>query len=94
MKKKSEVSEKVVEKKVVLKYELTFTLNGKTDIVKTNDVKEAIVSLKPEFPFTEAYITVRFGDVSRERMLGLQQVKKLFNDPEFLDVFIINLLLD
>ncbi len=92
MKKKTE--EVVEKKKVVPKYELTFTLNGKTDVVKTNDVKASIVSLKPEFPFTEAYITVKWGDVSRERMLGLQQVKKLFNDPEFLDVFIINLLLD
>jgi len=74
-------------------YNLTLNFNGETYTKRAKDVKSAIMSLKPTLLFTDVYITVKDKEDFRERKLNLFQGRKLFQDENFLDVFIINLLL-
>lgn len=74
-------------------YNLTLKFNGETFNKRPKDVRKAILSLKPDWLHTEVYVTIKKGNDIRERKLNLIQGKKLFNDENFLQVFIINLLL-
>lgn len=74
-------------------YNLTLNFNGETFTKRPKDIKKTIMSLKPEVLFTDIYVTFKTGKDVRERKLNLTQGKKLFNNEDFLDVFIINLLL-
>ena len=74
-------------------YNLTLIFNGETFNKRPKDIKKAILSLKPDWLHTEIYVTLKKGDDVRERKLNLIQGKKLFNKEDFLDVFIMNLLL-
>lgn len=79
-----------------MKYNLTLLMNGETIKKRTENIKEAILSLKPEVLVTEIYVIVqKVGSKdTTERKLNLIQGKKLFRDENFLDVFIMNLLLE
>lgn len=71
-------------------------MNGETIKKRTENIKDAILSLKPEVLVTEIYVNVQkvgSKDIT-ERKLNLVQGKKLFRDENFLDVFIMNLLLE
>jgi hypothetical protein len=84
---------KVVKKLQEVKlYKVEMIFNGETFLVKTNDLKEAIMSLKPEALQTELYITIQKGELEMTRKLTLVQGRKLFNDEMTLDIFITNLL--
>ena len=74
-------------------YNLTLSFNGETFKKRPKDIKEAILSLKPPVLFTDIYVTLQSKGDIRERKLNLLQGKKLFNNEDFLDVFIINLLI-
>lgn len=78
------------------KYNLTLLLNGLTIKKRTENIKDAILSLSPEVLYTEIYVIVsKVGSKDKiERRLNLTQGKKLFNNEDFLDAFINNLLLD
>lgn len=79
-----------------MKYNLTLLMNGETIKKRTENIKDAILSLKPEVLVTEIYVIVqKVGSKdTTERKLNLIQGKKLFRDENFLDVFIMNLLLE
>lgn len=79
-----------------MKYNLTLLMNGETIKKRTENIKDAILSLKPEVLVTEVYVNVqKVGSKDKtERKLNLIQGKKLFRDENFLDVFIMNLLLE
>ena len=74
-------------------YHLKMTFNGETFEVDTDNIGETILALKPEVLFTEIYLTISLGDFVRERRQTLDQGKKLFNNDEYLEVFLINLAL-
>ena len=78
------------------KYNLTLLFNGETFKKRTANLKEAILSLKPEALVTEVYLIVKpvgSKEDATERKLNLIQGKRLFNNEEFMEVFINNLLL-
>jgi len=72
---------------------LTLSFNGETYNKRPKDVKEAILSVKPQFLYTDVYVTLKDKNDVRERKLNLYQGRKLFLDENFLDIFIMNLLL-
>lgn len=74
-------------------YNLTLKFNGEEFKKRAKDIKKAILSLKPEWLHTEVYVTLKKGDDVRERKLNLTQGKNLFRNEDFLDVFVMNLLL-
>lgn len=74
-------------------YNLKMTLNGETHEVSTDNLREAILSLKPEVLFTEVYMTITKGDFTRDRHLSLKQGKQLFASDTALEIFLINLFL-
>jgi len=74
-------------------YNLTLKFNGEELTKRRKDIKQAILSLKPEWLHTEVYVTLKKGDDVRERKLNLTQGKNLFRNEDFLDVFVMNLLL-
>lgn len=74
-------------------YYLTLNFNGETYTKRPKDVKSAIISVKPQFLFTDVYVTLKNKSDVRERKLNLHQGRKLFQDENFLDVFVMNLLL-
>lgn len=73
---------------------LTLSFNGETYTKRPKDVKAAIISVKPQLLFTDVYVTLKNNknDV-RERKLNLHQGRKLFQDENFLEVFVMNLLM-
>lgn len=78
-------------------YRIVIERNGETIKKRTDDVKEAILSSKPELLFTDVYITVSKGAGKikevMERKLNLVQGKRLYSSEEMLEVFINNLLI-
>jgi hypothetical protein len=77
-------------------YYLTMQFNGETyEKRPRKDIKEAILSLRPEQLHTDIFVTLKNKEDIRERHLTLTQGKKLFNetDNDFIDVFIMNLTL-
>jgi hypothetical protein len=78
------------------KYNLTLLFNGETFNKRATNLKEAILALKPEALVTEVYVKVKpvgSKEDDTERKLSLIQGKKLFNNEDFMTVFINNLLL-
>lgn len=75
-------------------YHLTLNFNGETFTKRPKDIKKAILSLKPEMLLTEMYVTLKNKKDIRERKLTLIQGRKLFNNEDFLDIFINNLLIN
>lgn len=75
-------------------YNLTLNFNGETFTKRPKDIKKAILSLKPEMLLTEMYVTLKNKKDIRERKLTLIQGRKLFNNEDFLDIFINNLLIN
>lgn len=77
-----------------MKYNLTLLFNGETKKKRTENIKDTILSLKPEVLYTEVYVILsEVGSKNKtERRLSLRQGKQLFNSDSFFDVFIINLL--
>jgi hypothetical protein len=76
------------------KYSLKMTFNGEEFNTKTNDLDDAILSLKPELLHTEVYVTATKGKEESERRLSLTQAKRVFRDDLVRQVFIHNLLLN
>lgn len=76
-------------------YNLTLQFNGETFKKKSKreTLKRTILSFRPDVLYTEMYVTLKDKQDVRERKLTLVQGKNLFNNEDFLDVFIINLLL-
>lgn len=75
-------------------YNLTLQFNGKKFTKRPKDIKQAILSLKPDILHTEMYVVLKKGSDIRERKLNLRQAKSLFNNEDFLDIFIMNLLIN
>lgn len=78
------------------RYVFSILMNGETYTTGINgacDIKEAILSFKPEVLYTEVYVIVDDSGEVRDRKLTLIQGKKLFNDEDFIEIFINNLLL-
>lgn len=72
-------------------YNLTLNFNGETYNKRPKDLRGSILSVRPQFLYTDVYITLKNKKDVRERKLNLTQGKKLFNDSDFLDVFVMNL---
>jgi hypothetical protein len=68
--------------------------NGETFEKRPKDVRQAILALKPAQLHTDIFVTLKKGNDVRERHLSLSQGKKLFNNEDFLDVFVLNLMLN
>lgn len=75
-------------------YNLTLKFNGETFNKRPKDIKQAILSLKPDVLHTEMYVVLKKGSDIRERKLNLRQGKSLFNSEDFLDIFVMNLLVN
>lgn len=74
-------------------YKLELVINGEKKVIKTDNLKESILKLKPDQVFTEMYITITKGEAMFEKKFNLIQARKFFNDDMFLDIFINNLML-
>lgn len=74
-------------------YNLTLKFNGETYNKRPKNIQEGILLLKPEILHTEMYVILKNKQDIRERILTLKEGKKLFNDKDFLDIFVNNLLL-
>lgn len=72
------------------KYKIEMVFNGETfskTIEDKKDIKEAILSFKPDFVHTEGYINITHGDANFQRKLTLIKLRKLFADPQDLELF-------
>jgi len=58
-----------------------------------DSIKEAILSVKPELLMTEMYVTLKENGHIRERLLTLFNGRQLFNSDDYLDVFVMNLIM-
>ena len=72
---------------------LTLQFNGETFKKRPKDLREAILSVKPDVLHTEMYVTLKRGEDVREKRLNLREGRRLFNNSDFMDVFLMNLTL-
>jgi len=76
-------------------YNLSGTINEVTFKKRTKDIAKTLLELKPEFVFTDTYITLSTGagknKVTTERKVNLVQSKRLFNNEDALSIFVMNL---
>ena len=79
-------------------FKLTSRINEVVFNKRTSDIKKTILEIKPDFVFTDSYFTLSSGSginkVITERKLNLLQTKKLFNNEDVLDIFIVNLMME
>lgn len=75
-------------------YNLTLKFNGETFNKRPKDIKKAILDTKPDVLHTEMYVILKKGNDVRERKLNLRQGKSLFNNEDFLNIFVMNLQLN
>jgi hypothetical protein len=73
-------------------YSLSISLNDKTYEAETDDLREAIQSLKPEFLRTKVILKITKEGKTLERVLYLQRGKMLFQNKYYMDVLINNLI--
>lgn len=74
-------------------YVIEMIFNGSSFRKRTDNVNQAITDLKPDVLFTELYATFKSGKYVIERNLNLIQGKRLFNNDDFREAFISNLML-
>jgi len=74
------------------KYTIWIKFNDQEYTIQSDDVASAILSVKPEFLFTELYMTIKADDMTLEREFTLVQGKRLFNNEDNLEIFTSNLL--
>ena len=74
------------------KYTIWMKFNDQEHTIQSDDVASAILSVKPEFLFTELYMTIKADNMSLEREFTLVQGKRLFNNEDNLEIFTSNLL--
>jgi hypothetical protein len=94
------VKEKTIAKKVEKEktpkesklYSLFISLNDKTFDIETDDLRESIRSVEPEFLRTKVIIKVTKDGKTLERVLYLAKAKMLFQNKYAMDSLINNLL--
>ena len=74
-------------------YLLEVVMNNESFAVETDNLDEAIVSLKPEQLLSEVYIKVTKGEATCERRLSLNEAKRVFLNEVNREVLINNLLI-
>ena len=60
--------------------------------IQSDDVASAVFSVRPEFLFSELYMSIKADNMSLEREFTLVQGKRLFNNEDNLEIFTSNLL--
>ncbi len=75
-------------------YKITAQINGEVFERETDDIKETLLSIKPEMLYSEMDVKVEKGGISTDRHLNLRQGRNLFINDSFMDVFISNLMLE
>ncbi len=73
-------------------YDIEIKVNGEVLKDTSDNLKEAIQRMKPEFIHTEGYITITKGEAVFERMLNLVSMRKIFADEQQLEIFINNVM--
>lgn len=74
----SKKPKKTVERK---KYTVTIEFNDQKHSFKTNDIGEAIMSVKPIFIKTRVKISVKKGKKVAERYLFVQEARRMWRTP-------------
>lgn len=74
------------------KYKMTLSMSGEVFECETDDIKSALKEFKSTDVHTEAYLNITKGGADFTRRLPLQMAKRLFQDDDFLDAFITNIL--
>lgn len=75
------------------KYKLSVYISGECFETKTNDLKEAILALKPEKITNKVRIIVENGDTKIEKILFVFQARRIFKIPLATEFFVKNLIL-
>ena len=92
-KKISEKPKKVVVKKEEKKeYHISISFNDETFEFDTNDIRESILSVAPQFLRTRVILKITKGDKTLDRLYHLQQGKQLFVNRYAIDVLLKNLI--
>lgn len=63
------------------KYKLTITLGGEVYKIQTDDIKEAILSLKPQKITNTVIIKAERGKKSVEKKVFVFLARRIFNNP-------------
>jgi len=92
------ITKKVATKKVVAKkeeekeYHIVIKLNDKVFEFDTDDLRETILSVKPEFLRTRVLLEITKGNKTLDRAYYLQQGKMLFINKYAMDTLLKNLI--
>lgn len=90
------VKKKTSPKKITpsFKYEVEMRFNAEVFTAKSNDLSEAIMSLKPERLLTEVFIKIyKDKELISERRIDRTRGRRIFGNPESLEIFLMSLIL-
>ena len=85
-------AEDIVIEPIQPKYTIWMKFNDEEHTIQADDVASAILSVRPEFLYTEMYMKIVADNMSLEREFTLVQGKRLFNNEDNLEIFTSNLL--
>jgi len=81
-----------VKKEVKKEFHLVIKLNDKVFEFDTDDLRESILSVEPEFLRTKVILKVTKDGKTLDRLYFLQEGKKLFYNKYFMETLIKNLI--
>lgn len=93
--KKETIKKPVVKKQEIInkaEYHLVVKLNDQVFEFDTDDLRESILSVKPEFLRTKVVLEITKGDKTIDRLLYLRQGKMLFINRFAMDSLLKNLI--
>lgn len=89
---KKVATKKVVKKEEAKEYHIVIKLNDNVFEFDTDDLRETILSVKPEFLRTRVLLEITKGGKTLDRMYYLQQGKMLFINKYAMDTLLKNLI--
>ncbi len=73
-------------------YKLKIKLNSQEKIIETDNLKEAIMSVKPAFLKTKVVMSIEKDGKTCERQIFVKMAKQIFRSDIYLDMFIRKLI--
>ena len=63
------------------KYKMSVKFNGKENVVKTNDLTQSFLDLRPQMLKTKVIVNITEGKKTTEKAFNMFQARRLWNAP-------------
>lgn len=63
------------------KYKMSVKFNGKENVIKTNDLTQSFLDLRPQMLKTKVIVNITEGKKTKEKAFSMFQARRLWNVP-------------